>query len=101
MPHVFLVCLRVGCRDWRAPDRSEEAVVTRVIEVSANRRVAVEWWGASEGFPLFLLHGTPGSRLGPVPRPGLLYRLGVRLISYDRPGYGKSDRYEGRDVAAA
>jgi pimeloyl-ACP methyl ester carboxylesterase len=31
----------------------------------------------------------------------VLYRLGIRLISYDRPGYGHSDRAEGRAVADA
>jgi pimeloyl-ACP methyl ester carboxylesterase len=51
--------------------------------------------------PIFLLHGTPGSRSGPKPRSSVLYRLGVRLISYDRPGYGLSDRYEDRRVADA
>jgi pimeloyl-ACP methyl ester carboxylesterase len=29
----------------------------------------------------------------------ILYRLGVRLISFDRPGYGHSDRLRGRRVA--
>ncbi|MDQ7903250.1 alpha/beta hydrolase [Phytohabitans sp. ZYX-F-186] len=49
--------------------------------------------------PVFLLHGTPGSRSGPKPRGIVLYRMGVRLICYDRPGYGGSDRHEGRRVA--
>jgi pimeloyl-ACP methyl ester carboxylesterase len=44
-----------------------------------------------------LFHGAPGSRLfGPpadVPR-----RCGVRLITFDRPGFGGSDRREGRTV---
>ncbi len=31
----------------------------------------------------------------------MLHRLGVRLISFDRPGYGESDRLEGRRVADA
>ncbi len=31
----------------------------------------------------------------------MLYRLGIRLISYDRPGYGHSDRANGRTVADA
>jgi pimeloyl-ACP methyl ester carboxylesterase len=48
---------------------------------------------------VFLLHGTPGSRLGPVPRSMVLYRLGIRLITFDRPGYGRSDRMIGRSVA--
>ncbi len=50
---------------------------------------------------MFYLHGTPGSRLGPCPRGSLLYRLGVRLIMFDRPGYGGSDRLIGRSVATA
>jgi pimeloyl-ACP methyl ester carboxylesterase len=46
---------------------------------------------------VLLFHGAPGSRLfGPsadVPR-----RCGVRLITFDRPGFGGSDRREGRTV---
>ena len=57
--------------------------------------------GDPEGRPIFLLHGTPGSRLGPRPRSAVLHRLGVQLISFDRPGYGESDRLEGRRVADA
>jgi pimeloyl-ACP methyl ester carboxylesterase len=76
-------------------------VVTRRIGVSDGRRVAIDCLGDPKGFPVFLLHGTPGSHSGPVPRASLLYQLGVRLISYDRPGYGDSDRHKGRNVAAA
>jgi pimeloyl-ACP methyl ester carboxylesterase len=48
-----------------------------------------------------MLHGTPGSRRGPRPKHSVLYRQGIRLIGYDRPGYGDSDRLPGRDVAHA
>ncbi|WP_075779735.1 alpha/beta fold hydrolase [Streptomyces acidiscabies] len=64
-----------------------------------GRRLAVEIAGDPRGFPVFLLHGTPGSRIGPAPRPMLLYHRRVRLITYDRPGYGSSDRLPGRSVA--
>jgi pimeloyl-ACP methyl ester carboxylesterase len=57
--------------------------------------------GDPDGTPVFLLHGTPGSRKGPRPRGIVLYRLGIRLISYDRPGYPGSDRLPGRRVADA
>jgi len=50
---------------------------------------------------IFLLHGSPGCRLGPMPRASVLHMLGVNMISYDRPGYGRSDRQEGRSVADA
>ncbi|MFI6010943.1 alpha/beta fold hydrolase [Streptomyces sp. NPDC051243] len=64
-----------------------------------GRRLAVEISGDPGGFPVFLLHGTPGSRLGPAPRPMLLYHQRVRLITYDRPGYGSSDPLPGRSVS--
>lgn len=76
-------------------------MATQVIGVTDTRCVAVDSWGNPRGFPVFLLHGTPGSRSGPVPRTSVLYRLGIRLISYDRPGYGGSDRAKGRSVADA
>ncbi|WP_369237124.1 alpha/beta fold hydrolase [Streptomyces sp. R21] len=63
-----------------------------------GRRLRVEVSGHPDGHPVFLLHGTPGSRVGPRPRPMFLYQRGTRLISYDRPGYGGSDRRAGRRV---
>lgn len=64
-------------------------------------KVAYEVVGPPDGFPVVLMHGMPGSRLGPRPRGIALHRHGVRLVCYDRPGYGKSERREGRDVADA
>lgn len=64
-----------------------------------NRTLAVESTGDVErGYPVFLMHGTPGSRIGIKPRDIVLYRMGIHLISYDRPGYGGSTRQEGRSV---
>ncbi|MBP0449418.1 alpha/beta hydrolase [Kitasatospora sp. RG8] len=57
--------------------------------------------GDPHGRPVFLLHGTPGSRFGPMPRSSVLARLGIRLVSFDRPGYGESTRLPGRRVASA
>jgi pimeloyl-ACP methyl ester carboxylesterase len=75
--------------------------MTRFLVTEDGRRLAVEEWGDPRGRPVFLLHGTPGSRLGPRPRGPVLYRRGIRLVAYDRPGYGRSDRCLGRTVAAA
>jgi pimeloyl-ACP methyl ester carboxylesterase len=72
-----------------------------VVTTGDGRHLSVEVTGDLDGRPVFLLHGTPGSRLGPRPRSQLLHRLGVRLISFDRPGYGGSDRLPGRRVADA
>jgi pimeloyl-ACP methyl ester carboxylesterase len=62
--------------------------------------------GDPAGTPVVLFHGAPGSRLF-APPPEVPASHGVRLITFDRPGYGASDRREGRalldtpgDVAA-
>ena len=63
-------------------------------------KVAFDESGPHDGYPIFFLHGTPGSRIGVLPRPFELFRRRVRLIAIDRPGYGLSDRRPGRDVAS-
>lgn len=65
------------------------------------RRLAFRRWGSPTGSPVFLLHGTPGSRLSVRPSDAELRSLGVNLITYDRPGYGRSDPQPGRTVADA
>ncbi|MFC1415307.1 alpha/beta fold hydrolase [Streptacidiphilus cavernicola] len=69
------------------------------VELPDRRTLAVETSGSARGKPVFLLHGTPGSRLGQAPRGALLTWMGIRLITFDRPGYGDSDRLPGRRVA--
>nr|WP_020523876.1 alpha/beta hydrolase [Catelliglobosispora koreensis] len=71
------------------------------IETPDGRRLTMEVTGHPNGSPVFLLHGTPGSRNGPKPRAAILYRSEIRLITYDRPGYGGSTRQESRRVADA
>ena len=44
--------------------------------------------------PVFIGHGTPGSRLdryAALDDPGWVSRRGVRFVGVDRPGYGYSD----------
>ncbi|MGK4582532.1 alpha/beta fold hydrolase [Kitasatospora sp. HPMI-4] len=72
-----------------------------LVHTPDGRRLAVDTHGDMQGRPVFLMHGTPGSRVGPLPRASVLYRLGVRLISFDRPGYGDSTRLPGRRVGSA
>ncbi|MFF9865556.1 MULTISPECIES: alpha/beta fold hydrolase [unclassified Streptomyces] len=71
----------------------------RRVRTADDRHLMVERLGDPRGRPVFLLHGTPGSRLGPAPRGMVLYQRGMQLIAYDRPGYGGSDRLPGRSVA--
>jgi pimeloyl-ACP methyl ester carboxylesterase len=79
-----------------AGDASEHVVAT-----ADGRLLMVERQGSADRPAVFLLHGTPGSRTGPRPRASVLYRLGVQLVSYDRPGYGASSRHAGRGVSDA
>lgn len=57
--------------------------------------------GAEDALAVFWLHGTPN--LGPPPEPLFpsAARLGLRWLSYDRPGYGGSTPRPGRTVASA
>lgn len=69
-----------------------------MAQAADGRKLAFAEWGDPDGFPVFQLHGTPGSRLGRHPDESVYVRVGVRLITYNRPGYGGSDRQRGRRV---
>jgi pimeloyl-ACP methyl ester carboxylesterase len=68
------------------------------VAVDGGRTLAAAQWGDPEGFPVFSLHGTPGSRFGRHPDEAAVRDSGIRLITYDRPGYGASTRHPGRRV---
>lgn len=66
-----------------------------------GRTLAVLESGDESGRAVVAIHGTPGSGL---PWRGLVEDAearGIRLLAYDRPGYGGSDRHPGRTVADA
>lgn len=59
--------------------------------------------GATEGEPLVVVwhHGTPNVGAPPAPLFEAADRLGIRWVSYDRPGYGGSTPHPDRAVATA
>jgi pimeloyl-ACP methyl ester carboxylesterase len=63
-----------------------------------GRTLAYAEWGDPDGAPIFVLHGTPGCRLNRHPDNVKIAATGARVITYDRPGYGASDRHRGRIV---
>jgi pimeloyl-ACP methyl ester carboxylesterase len=73
-------------------------ITTYSASSSGGRHLAVQVSGDRHGEPVFYLHGTPGSRVGPHPTNLELTARNVWLISFDRPGYGRSDRWESRRV---
>jgi pimeloyl-ACP methyl ester carboxylesterase len=70
----------------------------QVASTVDGRTLTFAEWGDRDGFPVFLLHGTPGSRLGRHYDESVYAEAGARVITYDRPGYGGSDRRRGRRV---
>lgn len=56
-------------------------------------------YGPPDGLPVLSFHGTPQCRLSVSLTVGVATDLGIRLIRYDRPGCGGSDRMAGRKVA--
>jgi pimeloyl-ACP methyl ester carboxylesterase len=64
---------------------------TSFITLSDGRRLAFVERGDPHGLPILHHHGMPGSRLQHGAEPELYARLGLRVITPDRPGYGLSD----------
>jgi pimeloyl-ACP methyl ester carboxylesterase len=61
-----------------------------ILTLADGRLLAWAEWGDPRGLPVVLLHPSPGSRLL-CPDFGATVAAGVRLITVDRPGYGRSD----------
>ncbi|MBP0462093.1 alpha/beta fold hydrolase [Streptomyces montanisoli] len=57
--------------------------------------------GGADQLAVLWHHGTPNTGSPPRPLFPASERLGIRWISYDRPGYGGSTPRPGRDVASA
>jgi pimeloyl-ACP methyl ester carboxylesterase len=68
------------------------------IVLEDGRRLGYAEWGNRRGPAVFLFHGRPGSRLV-CPDVTATLRTRVRLISVDRPGYGRSDPDPGRTLS--
>ncbi len=80
-------------------------MVTEIdLELSDGRSLHVYDTGANDAedrLAVFWHHGSPNIGAPPEPLFAAADRLGIRWVSYDRPGYGGSSPYPGRDVASA
>lgn len=72
--------------------------VDSFVRLSDRRRLAYAEYGEPDGAPVFLFHGIPGSRLSWGLIPGNPFPRGLRIVTPDRPGYGRSDPKPGRTV---
>ncbi len=85
-------------RGHRYHDRVQ--TVTHMVAAADGRQLCVEEAGDLSG-PVSLVHwGTPNSRHHYGPIASKAAADGIRLVSYDRPGFGKSSPQPGRTVAS-
>jgi pimeloyl-ACP methyl ester carboxylesterase len=69
------------------------------IQTPDGRTLAVQDLGDPAGKPVLVHQGTPNSRHLYPPHAADAAARGLRLLSYDRPGYGESDPSPDRTVA--
>jgi pimeloyl-ACP methyl ester carboxylesterase len=75
------------------------AVTQRTVTTPDGRTLAIEEAGDPAGRPVLVHNGTPNSRHIFAPVAADAAARGLRLIGYDRPGYGGSTPQPGRAVA--
>ena len=74
-------------------------ITQRTVATPDGRVLAVEEAGHPDGLPVLVHNGTPNSRHLYAPVVADADTRGLRIIGYDRPGYGDSSPQPGRTVA--
>src|SRR5262249_53766823 len=86
--------------DLRAALQAEFRVVSDgFLELRDGRRLAWREYGPPAGRPVLRFQGTPGSRFSRHAHEDSYERLDVRVVVFDRPGYGASTRLPGRGIS--
>ncbi len=68
------------------------------ITLEDNRKLGFADSGKPDGLPIFLFHGTPGSRIFGFENEPLIQEEELRIITPERPGYGLSDESKNREI---
>ena len=76
------------------PGASVPDAPTLRVHLADKRIIAVQEYGDPAGMPVLYFHGFPACRL----EAGLIADLPVRLLAFDRPGYGGSSPQPGRTL---
>jgi pimeloyl-ACP methyl ester carboxylesterase len=74
---------------------------TKTFILEDGRTIAYLEAGKLDGIPVVVLHGSPMCRMLYDPWVADAASRGIRLICYDRPGYGDSTPFPGRSVVQA
>jgi pimeloyl-ACP methyl ester carboxylesterase len=75
-----------------------QLAVDRIVRLLDGRSMSYAQYGNPDGFPIVNAHGGLACRLDVAAADGIASAAGVRLISPDRPGVGRSDPRPGRTV---
>jgi pimeloyl-ACP methyl ester carboxylesterase len=78
-----------------------ESVRSHSIRLPDGRVLAADDHGPIDAPAVIAHHGTPSCRLDVPGGTGSAERTGVRVITFDRPGYGRSSDLPGRTVSDA
>lgn len=77
--------------DPNDPFTASVAEVTATVPLEDGRTLAYAEFGDPDGIPVFVFHGGVGSRGFGLLFEAAAHETGVRVITPDRPGYGRSD----------
>jgi len=70
-----------------------------VFTLSDGRELGYIEYGSPDGIPMFLFHGTPGSRIFGLENEPLVDEENLRIITPERPGYGLSSPLKDRSIS--
>lgn len=79
---------------------SPPGVTSRLVTLRSGKRLGIAEFGAPGGLPVLAFHGAPASRLMFDVADDAARQLGLRLIAFDRPGYGLSPLDYGATLAS-
>jgi len=69
-----------------------------IFTLSDRRELGYIEYGAPDGVPILLIHGTPGSRIFGLENEPFVDRENLRIITPERPGYGLSSPMKDRSI---
>src|SRR5690349_404455 len=76
----------------------DQAHIGTTLRRPDGRALGYAEFGPPKGMPIVCIHGYGDSRLTRHPDDSLLTKLGVRLVTLDRPGIGLTDYRPARSV---
>jgi pimeloyl-ACP methyl ester carboxylesterase len=71
-------------------------LLSQTCKLADGRTLSYAEFGDPQGYPLMIFHGYPGCRLEAWSLHSMFQRKHIRLISPDRPGFGRSTFLAGR-----